>query len=80
MILSTIDSSALIRLKANKGTLRIRSCYRWAQDQFGRYASWLDDLEFANWLLGLCILAAPLLVRRFVQNLALRLIRHFRTQ
>lgn len=79
MIVSIIDLRALIRLTPTKGTLRIRSFYRWAQDQFGRYASWLDDLEFAKWLLGLCILAAALLVRRFVKDLALRLIRLFRT-
>ena len=80
MILSINDLGALIRLKPNKGTLRIQRFYRWAQDQFGRYASWLDDLEFAKWLLGLCILAAALLVRRFVKDLALRLIRLFRTR
>jgi hypothetical protein len=78
MIVSMVDLDALIRIKPNKGTLRIQRFYRWAQDQFGRYASWLDDLEFANWLLGLCILAAALSVRRCVQNLVLRLIRLFR--
>lgn len=79
MIISIIDLGALIWVKPNKGTLRILSCCRRAQDQFGRYASWLDDLEFANWSLGLCILAAAFLVRRFVRNLVLRLIRLFRT-
>ena len=79
MILTIIDLGPLIRIKPNKGTLRIQRFYRWAQDQFGRYASWLDDLEFANWLLSLCILAAALLVRRFVRDLVLRLIRPFRT-
>ena len=80
MILSRNGLGGLIRFKPNKGRLRIQRFYRWAQDQFGRYASWLDDLEFANWLVGLCMLAAALLVRRFVRDLVLRLIRLFRTQ
>ena len=79
MIVSIIDLGPLIRIKPNKSTLRIRGFYRWAQDQFGRYASWLDDLEFGKWLLGLCILATALLFRRLVQDLVLRLIRRFRT-
>jgi hypothetical protein len=80
MILTIIDLDPLIRLKPNKGTLRIRGFYRWAKDRFAGYGSWMDDLEFAGWLLGLCILAAALLVRRCVQDLVLRSIRLFRTQ
>lgn len=75
MILTIGDLGPLTRLKPNKGTLRIRSFCRWAKDQFTGYGSWWDDLEFATWLLGLCILAAAMLVRRFVKDLALRLIR-----
>jgi hypothetical protein len=80
MILTFIDLAPLIRIKQSGGTLRIQRFYRWAQDQFGPYASWLDDLEFARWLIGLCILAAALSVRRWVQNLALRSIRLFRAR
>jgi hypothetical protein len=80
MILTIIDLGPLITIKRNKGTLRIRSFYRWAKDQFAGYSSCLDDLEFAKWLLGLCILAAALLVKRRVQDLVLRSIRLFRTR
>ena len=80
MILTITDLDALVRIKPNKGTLRIRSFYRRAQDQFGRYASWLDDLEFATWLLGLCIFAAAPSARRCVRNRVLRLIRLLRTR
>ena len=80
MILTIIDLDALIRLKPNKSTLRIRSFYRWAQDQFTGYGPWLDDLEFGKWLLDLCMFAAALSVRRCMQNLVLKLIRLFRTK
>jgi len=80
MILTFIDLEPSIRIKPSRGTLRIQRFYRWARDQIGPYASWLDDLEFAKWLIGLCTLGAALSVRRWVRNLALRSIRLFRAR
>ena len=78
MILTVIDLGPVIRIKPSRGTLRI--LYVRAKDLFTRCGWWLDDLEFAKWLLGLCVLAAALSVRRWMKDLALRSTRLFRTR
>jgi hypothetical protein len=39
--------------------------------------SWLDDLDFAQWLFTLCITATALLIRNRLLSMAKRLIRLF---